>query len=357
MSDQEITAYRLANQFIASNNKTPLEVVRHMGAMQAQDYYGTLWALGLRTGKTEKEIIKTLENAEIVRTWPQRGTLHVVPAEDAKWLVSLSAERLLKGSRRRRERLELDDKKLAKSKEILINALSKTKLLTRPQVMETLEKAGISTKSGRGYHILWHLAQTGVIVIGPMKGKQQTFALLESWVPKSKNLSREEGIVELAKRYFLSHGPATIQDFMWWTGLTAADAKKGLEANKSLLISEKINKKEYWMPRSLPKMPDTSQAYLLPGFDEYMLGYKDRSAALHIDHTNKIVPGGNGMFLSTIVIDGQIAGTWRRIIKKDQVLIKLSPFKKLTKIELELLKKPAEDYAKFLGLPINLESD
>jgi hypothetical protein len=357
MSDQEITAYRLANQLIASNHKTPLEVAQHMGAMQAQDYYGTLWALGLRTGKTEKEIIKTLENAEIVRTWPQRGTLHVVPAEDAKWLVSLSAERLLRGARLRRERLGLDDKTLAKSKEILSSALSKTKLLTRPQIMETLENANISTKSGRGYHILWYFSQTGVTVVGPMEGKQQTFALLDSWVAKSKNLSREEGVAELAKRYFASHGPATIQDFMWWTGLTSKDARLGLEANRSALVSEKVEKKEYWLPQTMPKLNNVPTGYLLPGFDEYMLGYKDRSAALHVDYANKIVPGGNGMFLSTIVINGQIVGTWKRDIKKDQVLIKLSLFKNLTKSELELLKKPAEDYAKFLGLPVSLESD
>ncbi len=357
MTPQDIAILRLHNQrIIGGGAGNPLQLAKHMGAMQAQDYYGALWAIGLRTGQTEKEVIKALKRTEIVRTWPQRGTLHVVPADDAKWLVGLSADRLLKGAKLRREQLELDDTTLARSKQAVVTALRGGKLLSRPKMMETLEQAGISTKLNRGYHILWYLSQTGITFIGPMEGKQQTFGLLDEWVPRAKLLSRTEGIAELTKRYFTSHGPATIQDFIWWAGLTTADAKAGLEANltanRALFDTQKVDGKEYWFPKTTTNpAPALASTLLLPGFDEYMLGYKDRSAALHADHTGKIVPGGNGMFLSTIVINGQVVGTWKRTIKKDHVLIIASPFRHLSKADMKLVGQAAERYGRFLGLP------
>ncbi|HET7273937.1 MAG TPA: winged helix DNA-binding domain-containing protein [Longimicrobiaceae bacterium] len=328
-----------------------MSVAQHMGAMQAQDYYGTLWALGLRTGKTEREVIKAFEDAEIVRTWPQRGTLHVVPAVDAKWLVSLSEERLIKGAASRREALGLTDEILGKARDTLVGALQGRKLLSRPRIMEVLEDAGISTKSGRGYHILWYLSQTGVTVVGPMEGKQQTFALLDDWVPNARTLSREEGIAELARRYFTSHGPATVKDFGWWTGLTAADAKVGLAANRSALISAKVDRHEYWFAGDTPTGEDQKGDFLLPGFDEYMLGYKNRDAALRPEQAENICPGKNGMFLSTIILGGQVVGTWKRTVRKGRVEIALSPFKRLSREDKARLEEPANAYGRFLDLP------
>jgi hypothetical protein len=354
MSLQNVARLRLINQNIVNDGaKTALEVTQHMGAMQAQDYYGSLWALGLRTGLTEKEIITVIVDRKIIRTWPQRGTLHFVPAEDTKWLVSLSAERLLHGARHRQERLDLSDKILVLSKKALTKALQGNQLLTRPQVMEVLEDAGVSTKGGRGYHILWYLSQSGVIYVGPMQAKQQTFGLLDDLVPQPKSYSRQAGIAELARRYFISHGPATLQDFMWWTGLTAADAKGALEANKSSLQSEKIANKDFWMAKNTALGVDNT-AFLLPGFDEYMLGYKDRSAALHPDYAQAIIPGGNGMFASTIVLDGQVVGTWKRVLKKDHVQITLAPFQRLAKTDIQKIQAAAERYGHFVGLPPKL---
>jgi hypothetical protein len=222
--------------------------------------------------------------------------------------------------------------------------------------MSMLEKVGISTKVGRGYHILWYLSQTGVTYIGPMKGKQQTVALLDKQVPHQKELTRQQGIVELARRYFVSHGPATPQDFMWWSGLTVADAKAGLEANASLLTSEEVEHKRYWMAKDiLHQAVATERSYLLPGFDEFVLGYKDRSAVLEVAHAQKVVPGGNGMFFSTIVIGGKIVGTWKRSIKKDHVVITLDPFEKLTSSRLRSLQEPVDEYGRFLGLSARIE--
>ena len=211
--------------------------------------------------------------------------------------------------------------------------------------------AGITTASGRGYHILWYLSQTGVTFIGPMEGRQQTIGLLAEAAPQPTELARPEAIAELARRYFTSHGPAAIQDFMWWSGLTATDAKAGLEANKASLTAETIEGREYWLPKAAITDGSPAASFLLPGFDEYLLGYKDRGAVLSADYAAKIIPGGNGVFFPTIILGGRVAGSWKRLIKRDHVLITLSPFRSFTPDEIASLQAPAEQYGRFVGLP------
>src|SRR5437667_8624903 len=187
-----------------------------MGALQAQDYQQSLWAVGLRTqSATVADIEQSIAHRKIVRTWPMRGTLHFVPGDDAKWMLSLSASRMLAKGRRRLEQLELDETIMERCKELFSDALKGNGRLSRPNAMQLLEDAGISTRNQRGYHILWYLAQTGLICLGPMQDKQQTFVLLDEWIPHSKALSREESLVELALRYFVSRGPAPVHDFAW----------------------------------------------------------------------------------------------------------------------------------------------
>lgn len=352
MTIQEITEHRIANQYISGSTLSPLALVTHMGAMQGQDYAGVLWSIGLRTGQTQQEILAAIARREIVRTWPQRGTLHIVCAKDAAWQVGLSADRLLRGVARRHEQLGLNEKILNKSNNVLTQALRGGNVLSRAKIMETLQKAGIPTEGGCVYHILWYLSQTGVLVAGPVEGKQQTFTLLAEWITRPTVLARQAGIDELTKRYFTSHGPATIQDFMWWSGLTSIDARAGLESNKKLLVSEQVGGKEYWLAKhSAPLSQTGRQAFLLPGFDEYLLGYKDRSAVLPAVHANKIIPGGNGVFLPTIITHGQVVGTWKKVIKKDHIQLLLSPFKKLSKADMQLLDVPRQHYSHFFGLP------
>lgn len=355
MTIQDIPLLRLANQgIVEAPRTTPLAIIQRMGALQAQDYHGAMWALGLRTGCTGQEIIAAIESRTVIRTWPQRGTLHFVSAADANWMVALSAERLLNGARHRREQLGLDDQILTKSKEVLKQLLGGGHLLTRPQIMQALEQAGIVTTGGRGYHILWFLSQNGVTYIGPMHAKQQTIGLLHDLVPHPQQYDRPAALAEHAKRYVVSHGPATIQDFMWWSGLTARDAQVAMQANQAIFCSEVVDGITYWMDRELPrKLP--SGDCLLPGFDEYILGYKDRSAVLHADHAPKIVPGGNGMFLPVITLSGQIVGTWKRTLKKDHVLLTLMPFDRLSKAALQRLDVPIAAFARFVGLPPKIE--
>jgi hypothetical protein len=223
---------------------------------------------------------------------------------------------------------------------------------------EVLERARISTEGQRGYHVLWRMAQEGLLCFGPVQGKQQTFVLLEEWVPAARALERDEALAELARRYFTGHGPATLQDFVWWSGMKISDARAGLKLAASQLAQETVDGQVYWMPRDMPAVhPVSPTAYLLPGFDEYMLGYTDRSAALHPRHHPQIHPGGNGMFSSTLVIDGQVVGTWKRTLKKKAVIITASPFTPLSRAEKRAVTAAAQPYGRFLGLPVELSAD
>ena len=357
MTSTDIAQQRLCNQSIAMTvEMTPGEVVKKLGAVQAQDYLGALWALGLRLQRaTEADIEQAITDRTIIRTWPMRGTLHFVAPEDVRWMLTLLTPRILARAARRHQQLELDGDTFARSETLFINALQNGRSLTRNQMMDVLEQADISTKGQRGYHILWWAAQNGLICFGPRQGKQHTFVLLDEWLPDSKTLSREEALAALANRYFTGHGPATIQDFIWWSGLLAADARAGLELIKSQLEHEEFDSQTYWFSPAPPTpQPATPTAYLLPGFDEYLLGYKDRSAVLDPAHAAKVVPGGNGVFKPLIVVDGRIVGTWQRTIKKEKVIITLNPFNTLNKVETQAITAAAQHYGTFINLPVTM---
>jgi Winged helix DNA-binding domain len=353
---EEIACRRLVNQRIDGERfEKPEEVVRWLGAIQAQDYPQSLWAIGLRLkSATVADIERAISGGKILRTWPMRGTLHFVPPEDAKWLLKLSASRTLAKDGRRLEQLGLDKEIMERCKELFYDALKGNKRLSRPEMMQLLEEAGISTANQRGYHILWYVSQAGLICPGPMQDKQQTFVLLDEWVPHSRELSREESLAELARRYFASHGPATVHDFAWWAGLTVTEARSGLETAMSGLISEDIDGKEYWMTSDAPGQIacDRSSVHLLPGFDEYLLGYKDRTAVLTVEDAPGVVPGKNGVFLPTIVVGGRVVGTWKRRLKKNSIDITLNPFAHLGDSD-ERAIEAAKSYSDFVGLPLS----
>lgn len=355
LTNTKLAHLRLHSQSIAGPLCTdPAEVVRSLGAMQAQDYHQAVWAIGLRTQQaTLADVEQAIEERKILRTWPMRGTIHFVPAEDARWMVQLGAARMIAADKRRQGQLELDAAILERCQALFYDALHGGKRLSRASLLQVLEDAGISTAQQRGYHILWHAAQIGLICLGPMQDKQQTFVLLDEWVPNSRQLSREEALAELARRYWRSHGPATVHDFAWWTGLTVTDAKAGLAAAKPELIAETINGKEYWITNDPPvhSLHDPSDIYLLAGFDEYLLGYQDRSAVLAPEHATRVVPGNNGIFFPIIVVAGQVVGTWKRSFKKNGVDIVLSPFAQLDVAE-ERVIEAAKRYSDFLGLPL-----
>ena len=356
MNASDIARYRLLHQQIAlTQRQSAVEVVAGLGAMQAQDYRGALWSIGLRLpDATESGIELAIVERAIVRTWPLRGTLHFVAAADVHWLLALLTPRIIANSAHRFRRLELDDKILARGRKLFIRALQGNRQLTREAMLDLLERDGISTANLRGNHILWRLSQEAVICFAARSGKQHAFALLDEWTTRAKHLERDAALAELARRYFTSHGPATLQDFVWWTGLKVSDAKAGLDSVSSELARFSVDGRIYWMPRDLPdRTPSSLTVHLLPGFDEYLLGYKDRSAALDARHAQKIVPGGNGMFLSTLVINGRVAGVWKRVWKKKSIVITALPFARLKRTEKEAFATAAERYGQFVGASIS----
>lgn len=365
--------------------------------MQSQDYLGGLWGIGLRLpGSTLDDIEKALAERKIIRTWPMRGTLHFVPAQDARWMLELLTPRVIKRSARRYKELGLTEEIFERSKELFTTALEGGGQLTRDGLYEVLDSGGIDPDGQRGYHIIGHLAQKRVICFGTREGHQQTFVLLNEWVNNSTNsadikrFGRDKALAELAGRYFTSHGPATLQDFVWWTGLAAADAKAGLETAmaKSHFMQEVVDGKLYYFPASTPSsitaISDKDRlpiACLLPNYDEYMIGYKDRSAMFPVSSKGPGSQGniGNIAFNHTIIIDGIAVGGWRRESKRKEckkddskmkdskrkdpkkkdskdngIVIKTRLFRPLDKAEKDALAIAANRYGEFLDRPVSL---
>ncbi|TLU98717.1 winged helix DNA-binding domain-containing protein [Dyadobacter luticola] len=355
MTIHDIIHLRLQNQLISDARvKSPEEVVSWLGAMQAQDYTGARWSIGLRLqGIKDSDIDKALASKSIVRTWPMRGTLHFVASEDVHWILKLLTPRIISGMAGRNRQLSLDEKVFAKSEKLLVPALEGGKQLMRSEVFKIWEDHGIKTSDQRGIHIINYLAQKQVICHGLHNEKQATYTLLDEWVTKSRNLEGEEALAELALRYFTSHGPATIQDFIWWTGLKITDAKLALNSISGKLQSSEMVGKIYWYSPELPDRVKSDAVFMLLGFDEYMLGYTDRSLILHRDHSQKIVPGNNGMFMPTIIIGGKVRGTWKRTIKKDAVQIDFSAFEKVSQAKKHSFEVAARKYGKYLGKTVS----
>lgn len=354
MTSMDIARLRLHNQYISrATFEKPAEVVAWLGAVQAQDYLGALWAIGLRLRRAaEAEIESALASKKIIRTWPMRRTLHFVAAEDVRWMLKLLTPRIVAASALRSQRVGLDEATFARSKELFTRALEGGRQLTRSAMYEVLERANIPTTNYRGLHILCRLAQEGTLCFGAREGKQQTFALLDECVPGARTLEHEEALAELARRYFTSHGPATLQDFVWWSGLRTTEARAALEMVQSQFIQETIGGQTYWLSAFLPGAKDAPPtAYLLPPFDEYMVAYRDRSAVLNPLYTKR-VNTGNGVFSPVIVLDGQVAGTWKRTLKKNSVVIATSYFKKVNKAETRAVAAAAARYGEFLGAPV-----
>jgi hypothetical protein len=350
------------SSFDHSSLNNSSQVVHWMGAMQAQDYGQALWAVALRTpAATQAEVEQAILERSIVVTWLMRGTIHLVAATDLRWMLNLCAPRKLAAAGSRLKQLELDVNILGRCQHLFQTALGGGQCLTRSALLELLETAGIDPKGQRGYHILWYLAQMGLICFGPKHGKEQTFVLLEEWIPSVPHISREVALAKLAQRYFTSHGPATVQDFAIWTGLTLGEARAGLEAVQGQLVSEKVDGLEYWWADTALEIPleQGTGVHLLPGFDEYLLGYKDRRDVITVEHAKRIVPGGNGVFLPMIVVDGQVVGTWKRQVKKHGVNISLElflepflePFLESGAFE-EGVHGAVMRYCTFMGLPL-----
>jgi hypothetical protein len=346
-----IARARLVHQRIARpRERTVADLVRWMGAVQAQDYLGSLWAVGSRmSGTTEAEVESAVADRTIVRTWPMRGTLHYVAASDVRWMLSLLTPRVIARSAGRHRELGLDERAFARSRRALERALRGGRALTRSETYAVIERAGVSTEGQRGIHIVGYLAQQGFLCHGPRRGRQPTFVLLDEWVPASPGRPREAALAELASRYFASHGPATLHDFAWWSGLLLPDARAGIEGAGARLVKETIAGRRWWSALSPPtRSPAGPVAALLPPWDEYVVAYKDRAAALgHLPQEDARVRYAVGNWL--VVVEGRVVGSWRRTLTPHSVRVRVEFWTRVTPAERRAVREAAARYARFLG--------
>jgi Winged helix DNA-binding domain len=358
LTRQRALAMRMASLLLRERSGgRPVDVagvVSWLGAMQAQDLASGLWSFGVRLPRfTLDDVTAALERREAVRTWPMRGTVHFVPPRDVHWMLELMGSRALAGAARRRASLGLGEQAADRAVEVLGTALSGGGRLTRAQCMAVLADNGIDTAGQRGYHLLWYASQRGVLCIAPNIGSEQTFVLLDEWVPDPHRPDREEALATIALRYFRGHGPTTRQDFAGWTGLTAADARRGIAGAGDRLATVRVDGTDMYLDPALldgtpPPAARTGEVLVLPGFDEYLLGYKDRSLMLSEEHQQAIIPGGNGVFQATLVRDGRVIGTWKRTLGTTRVQITVQPLVALRKTDRARIDTALEQYARFV---------
>ena len=349
MNPTKIVKERLHNQQLTHNRyKKPFEIIAWLGALQGQDYHGAKWAVGLRLpGITDAQLEQAIAEKTIFRTWLMRGTLHLVAAKDIQWMLELLAPRIIESNTRRYRELELDERTLNHSNQLLRTALEDGKELNRRELLTILQENGISTEGQRAAYILQRASLDGFICQCAVDHHNPIYMSMDS-LPQNKSMERDKALAELAKRYFKSRGPANIGDFIWWSGLLAADARAGLEAVKPDLVQEKIDKQTYWHYETMEATQDIPTiTHLLPTYDEYLFGYKDRSAAINALNKKKL----RNRYRSTIAINGQIVGTWKRKMEKNSVIIKYNLFKTLNKTEKQALTKAKLHYTKFLNIP------
>lgn len=330
-------------------------MVRWMGAVQAQDFAAAKWALGLRMrSATDRSIEQAYNEGRILRTHVMRPTWHFVAPEDIRWLLELTAPRVNARCGPNYRKYELDAPVFKRTNKILTNALKGGKHLTRAQLRAALNGAGVAADDAiRIAHILIRAELDGVLCSGPRAGNQFTYALLDERVPAAQPLSRDEALAKLTQRYFTSHGPATLQDFVWWSGLTANDARQGIALLDRHLRKELMNDKDYWLGRSKPtaKRPVHS-AHLLPAFDEYNVAYKDRRTVVELDGGKPRLAAWD-LLNPTIVIDGKVIGTWKAKMNNQSVTIAIQPSRPLKKPEKLAIAAAADRYGAFIGLPVD----
>lgn len=357
----EITRYRFYNQHIGrAKFEKPGDVVAWLGAMQGQEYAMAKWGVAQRmTESTDVELDQAFAEGAILRTHLLRPTWHFVAPADIRWVLAFSAPRVHAVNAFMYRKLELDSALFKRSNAVLMKSLQGGKQLTRVELASALQQAGVETAGElRMGYILMQAELNALICSGARRGKQFTYALLEERVPPVRKLEHDEALVELIKRYFISRGPATMKDFVVWSGLTMADTRHGIEMFKPKLEHEVFDGQTYWFVESaLPAKATSTKAHLLPIYDEYVIGYKDRRAMLGaLDPEN--FKAGSIAFDNLIVIDGMLVGSWKRTLSRREVSIETNFNARLTKAEQKAVAAAAAEFGSFLGLsPIVIQTE
>ena len=352
-----IAARRLSNQQLTG---PPLAgaaaVVRHLGAVQAQEYPVARWSLGLRAeGLTEAAVDAALADGSVIRTHVMRDTWHLVAREDLRWIVALTRPRIRARNEVMHRRLGLDPALLTRTEAILVAALTERGQLTRKELGTVLADHGIEAEGPRLAYVLMHAELELVVCSGAMAGKQHTYALVDHRAGRTPTLERDEALAELARRYLASHGPATPRDLAWWASLTAADARRAVDLLGPELVRTEAGGRAYWEAASSPEpAPPLPRAHLLQGYDEYVISYSESRDVTDVDGLARATPWGGPMFTHALAIDGQVVGHWRRRLAATAMTVDLQLARSLDRGERAALAEAVERYGEFVGLPVRV---
>ena len=353
--DDSIPQRRLRNQLLAHTGlRRPADVVAWFGAMQAQDYQAATWAIGLRMndGAVAAQVERAFADGGILRTHVLRPTWHFVTPADIRWLLDLTGPRVQRIMSYYNRQLGLDDPTLTRALGIIERAVAGGRFRTRAELGERLERAGIVTAGFRLARLVMHAELEAVICSGPRRAKQFTYALVAERAANAPRLPRDEALAALARRFWRTHGPATIRDFVWWSGLTSADAKRAIDIIRAQ--REDVHGRTYWTVATRQRDAGRDdRIHLLPVFDEYMVAYRDREAVPHGPAAGAS-PSRPVIFQNRFLIGGQVMGTWRATRRTSSVRLDAVPFHRLTRAERARLAEAAQRYGGFLEAPVEV---
>ncbi|MCU1526429.1 MAG: hypothetical protein JWP75_192 [Frondihabitans sp.] len=355
IATRDLARRRLVSQHVAGDPSASVEqAATSLLATQAQDFAAAKWALGLRSTGRESDVDEALASGRVVRTWPMRGTLMMVGRTDCRWLTELLAPRSYGAARGLWQRAGLTEADFARARDIAHDELSGGRAVGRRPLFESFRRSGLDTSGERGAFLLRRLAGDVVLALGPPRGTEQTFVLLDEWAPDAIRLDRSEALAELATRYFAGHGPASVYDLAWWSGLTLADVRVAVALAGEALepFGEGLLQAAGRPEGDLPRHGDVR---LLPGFDELLLGYRDRSASLTADQAGLVAPSSNGRFRPLVTLDGRVLGTWSRSSPRSgTVVVDVDAFQPLTSTIRASLERRVRAFGRFLGREASL---
>jgi DNA glycosylase AlkZ-like len=345
---------RLRNQRLTRTTfRTATDVVAWLGAAQSQDYAGAKWGLGQRAiGLTDALVERAFNEGAILRTHVLRPTWHFVSPDDLRWLMTLSGPRVSARCATYYRNLELDAGLLTRSRKVFERTLEGGNQLTRLELQNALARAKIAVTGVRLAFVVMSAELDSVICSGARRGKQFTYALFDERVPARKPLTRDEAVAALTARFFTSHGPATIKDLVWWSGLTVKDARDGIAMVTPALAKQDVGDRTYWFVPSKTSTPPASRTgFLLPNYDEYLVAYKDRDAGVSAVVAQRMVEGQFDAYAHPLVVDGKLAGTWRRDVTARSARVIVLPFGRLNRASTRALDSATARLAKFLEMP------
>ncbi|QMU97560.1 winged helix DNA-binding domain-containing protein [Microbacterium esteraromaticum] len=312
MDPRGLLSARLRSHRLTAPAATVADASRHMLAVQSQDLLAGRWALGVRTkgSPTLDAVDAAFARGELVRAWTQRGTLHIVPAKDLAWVLSVTAERQRQQAAGRHRALGIDDEVLAAAWRALGPA-ARDGGCTRAESFALLRAAGIEPSGQRGIHLLFALTIAGLICQGPIEragaiSREQRFVAADDWI--AGPAQPDDPLAELFVRYIDGHGPAGVRDFAWWSGLTLGAARDAAERAADRV--REVDDGLFAALRAPRRSLDDSTAFALPAFDEYYISYADRTLVCDPDRLDAVGPGKNGMVRATIIEHGRVVGVW-----------------------------------------------